>query len=69
MWLFIYLEKKDFSKGININILIHKEALANFQPVFQQIESDRHEVLQKRKIEVDQAFPLQIVSSSKFKKR
>lgn len=49
MWLFIYLGKSDFSKGININILIHKEALPNFQPLVQQIESDRHEVLQKRK--------------------
>lgn len=49
MWIFIYLEKSDFSKATNIKILIHKEALPNFQPFFQQIESDRHEVLQKRK--------------------
>lgn len=33
MWLFIYLEKRDLSKGININIFIHKEALPNFQPL------------------------------------
>lgn len=49
MWIFIYLERKGFSKATNIKILIHKEALPDFPPLFQQIESDRHEVLQKRK--------------------
>jgi len=41
------LERSDISKGINTVILIHQEALPNYEPFFQQVKSDKHEGLHK----------------------
>lgn len=47
-------KKSDFSKGVSGINLIHKEAPPNYQPLFQQVESDKYEDLQKGK-QVNQA--------------